>query len=189
MFYEVEVGNRSNGSWLFPANGGQLLRGRWDYRNVSHLSIGERHAALNQSLAEYDGKIPGMYIRIDLDKRQLSIFDPLKDTEEGAKQWRAIKEKIFANIPGSTNMEPADAIVINVPKGQDGDDQLKSWMYWSAKGIRDGDCFKTKASADWLSCEEIEETMNGERIVHPYDVSTPRPPRKERKPVAEASKR
>lgn len=168
---EVEVGNKRNGPWLFPANG-MLLRGRWDYKNVMHLSIGESQTALSRKLQPYGTFIPGMLIRVDLKRQTLSIVDALRHTEEGRKIWKVVHEHLTSGNPLG-GQEPADDVVIDLTEMTNAKSMAKNWLHWIAKGIKDGDCIVTASSDKMPTFQEIE-ALDGEVNRHPYDVTSPR---------------
>lgn len=180
MKYEVEVANQYNDSWLFPANGGQKLRGRWSYNNVAHLDIGERHRAIQKNLMQFDGKIPGMYISVDTDRNVLSIYDPLSETEHGRKIWAAIKNDVQVMGNGTSEMEPVPRIDVKLPrrekdaKDNPGANILKSWLFWIARGVEDGVCQRTQNSSPIPPSSDIDRDWEGVRVREPFDTSTSR---------------
>lgn len=170
--YVVEVSNKYNDNWLFPANGGELLRGRWDYMRVANLDVGAKHKTLQQALAPHGSSIPGLYIEIDTSERTVSIYDPLAETKKGRDIWNAIKNSLD-QFGG--NMAPKEKSTMKLAEGEKGDDILKSWAYWVARGVSDGDCYPVMSESEPLpSYEEIEETWAGDRLRDPYDTTTPR---------------
>lgn len=167
-FLEVEVSNKHNGPWLFPAKGGMLLRGRWDYLNVPHNALGEVHGVIQREIRE-EGHIPGMFIRIDHASRKITVHDPLRTTSAGQKLWNKIRGAV-QTINGSP-MDPLEDMNIDVDKDESGDVVLKSWLYWCAKGIETGQCVKTKESDNWPTSYEIDTTIPGGRTTSPYGSS------------------
>ena len=160
--FEVEIGNSRNDQWLFPGNQ-QILRGRWDYANCSHLDTGERHKAIQQKTQV----IPGMLISIDMDKQTISILDALSETEEGRKIWEKIST-LVGSVGGNDHFKTCPPQVIELCDSPEPESVLKNWLYWCARGIKDGDCKPTERSAKWPTCSQVD-TMAGYRIIFPYD--------------------
>jgi hypothetical protein len=184
--YVVEVCNKYNDNWLFPANGGELLRGRWDYMRVANLDVGSKHKTLSQALSPHGSAIPGLYIEIDTSERTVSIYDPLAETKKGRDIWNSIKLSLD-QFGG--NMVPREKSTTKLPEGEKGDNTLKSWAYWVSRGVSDGDCLPVVSESEPIpSPEEIEDLWDGERLKDPYDTTTPRV-QKPRKPQFQGAKK
>jgi hypothetical protein len=160
--FEVEIGNKRNDQWLFPGNQ-QVLRGRWDYNNCSHLDTGERHKSIQQKTSY----IPGQLIRIDTDKQTISILDALSETEDGKTIWDKVSG-LVGFVGGNANFKTCPPQLIELCDSPEPESTLKNWMYWCARGIRDCECKPTDRSAKWPTCQQVD-TMAGYRIVFPYD--------------------
>jgi hypothetical protein len=183
--YVVEVCNKYNDNWLFPANNGELLRGRWDYMRVANFDVGSKHKTLQQALSAFGSSIPGLYIEINTDDRTVSIYDPLAETKKGRDLWNAIKPALEAF---GGNMVPRERTVTELKPGEAGDDIIKTWAYWVSRGVSDGDCLPVAESEKIPHYDEIEETWAGDRLLDPYDTTTPRVP-KAKKPQFQGVKK
>ena len=158
MKFEVEIASKGNNEWLFPPTQ-ERLRGRWDALNVAHLEPGERLRALHQIAPV----IPGIRICIDMDNKILSIYDPLRETEEGQRIWENIKDRVKA-IDSSGNIELMKRRDLSLVEFDHPRNALKDWMFWCRRGINEGICEPTKESAEWPTLESIRNSEGRRRI-------------------------
>jgi hypothetical protein len=159
--YEIEVAGRANQNLLFAGNS-QVLRGRWDAANVSHL---EPSAELRQ-LHGITNVIPGIRIQIDEKRQLIRVHDPLETTEDG----KAILAKIRAFFAANKGkFEDGKA----TPESTDEwtKDNVKNWLYWMRRALDAGHAIKTPESESLPSLAAIR-AMPGKRIAEPFNNNT-----------------
>jgi hypothetical protein len=153
----IEVAGGNNESVLFGQTG-ERLRGRWSAHKLAGRSSHESLAALHAALP--DGHIPGICLAIDPAKRTARRFDPLRETEEGQRCWKAmgpVMKDYAAFLPAG---QPWDTMeVANMT-----DDQLKTWAY-DMRNFLDCGLARHVSGSELPALEEIR-AMKGARVQH-----------------------
>lgn len=168
----IEIADGCNRSVLFHPNQ-MKLRGRWDSQNVSYK---RPHAAL----AKLPPIIPGIQVRVDIQKKLTSIADPLS-LPENAYIIAAIKDarqEVSGISPGS---EPWPTI----NRKDCADSEIKTWLYWMRRLVDEGQAIII-GSDDSLPTLEQLEALKGDIHISQFNVLATRPYRKgeENEPAA-----
>lgn len=150
----IEIGDDRNRQVLFAPTQ-EKLRGRWSNFN----SNGAR--SMHPSLAQMPA-IPGIYLRVNLAKRQLTRLDPLKDTEEGRRIWEQVQRILEADSAHFNMMKPWDKVVVdNAPENQ-----VKTWVYWFCRLVESN---QAKVISGELPTKEELARMPGRALTEQFN--------------------
>jgi hypothetical protein len=126
--FTVEVcGEQNEGLLFLPL--AQVLRGRWDFSKK--MCIGRAIEEPLRSLSEV-GRIPGIQISVDYDRKRIVVFDPLgnKDNAETLQAINGAAQR-GEHLFGGSKVRPQETVTMS-----DCDqDTLKDWMYWIRRAL------------------------------------------------------
>lgn len=149
--------NDNNSHWFGPT--GQLLRGRWTAANVARMDM---HASLKK-VSEMPF-IPGICLEVDLDTRTCRQFDPLRETEEGKRIWKAIAP-VLAHFKGMLCREGAEPW--EETKIENADlDTIKDWLYWMRRAVDNGLAVVSDKSTPLPAIDAISKMPGKRKTTH-----------------------
>ncbi len=168
--FEIEIASERNHSYSFAPTL-EVLRGRWASANVAHLEPG----AVLRQVHQAAPIIPGMRVRVDVANRTLTVYDPLKETEEGQKIWA----RISAIFEQNEEVFGADIKPVDSSRVEFSVDAVKEWLYWMRRAINAGHAIKTPESSEIPTLEEVKK-LPGKRQAEPWNITSASKPASER---------
>ena len=173
----IEIADECNRSVLFHPNQ-MKLRGRWDSQRVSYK---RPHPAL----AKLPPIIPGIQIRVDIQKKLTGIFDPLS-LPENAHIINAIKDARQEVSGISPGHDPWPAI----NRKDCADTEIKTWLYWMRRLVDEGQAVIVGPEDSLPTLEQLE-ALKGDIHISQFNVLATRPYRKgeENEPSAIANQK
>jgi hypothetical protein len=163
--YSVEISGSKN-EYVTFAPTRERLRGRWDFRNVSHKDLSDTL----KHISRVAPVIPGIVLTLDTTKRLAKRIDPLVETESGRKimaDINSVLRRYQQEFGGEKR--GMDASV----QEEMSDDNMKEWAYYMRQMIDSGFAQYVPGSTELPKLDEIRKNWVGKRRESPFGNGRP----------------